>query len=190
MWNRMLAVALGEEMLKKFKRYAYISGAFFIVLGLPGLFFPIITSISALVIVSYTMLVMGITTGVMTYRTNKKDWAGWLKGFILVVVSLLMIMRPFEGIAALGMLFAIYFFVDAFASFGLAFSLKPQKGWWLWLLNALAALALGVVFIIGWPFNSMITVGLFVAISFFFDGVALIAGAKNLDESKEENTKA
>jgi len=100
-----------------------------------------------------------------------------------------MIFYPMQGIAALGLLFAIYFFTDAFAGFGLAFSMKPQKMWWLWLVNAVTSLVLGVIFIVGWPFSSLFMVGLLVGISLLFDGVALLSGGIFLDEIDKEEKK-
>jgi hypothetical protein len=35
-----------------------------------------------------------------------------------------------SGIATLGILLAIYFLLDGFGSFGMAFTLRPMKGWW------------------------------------------------------------
>jgi len=87
-----------------------------------------------------------------------------------------------QGVATLGLLFSFYFLMDAFSSFGLAFSLKPQKVWVFWLINAISSLILGVLFIIGWPLSSLYLVGLFVGISLLFDGIALLAGGKFIDD--------
>ncbi len=181
MWSYKLMLEMDEETAKKVKKYAAISGWFFIALGLIGLIFPVFMSFSTLIMVAYTMIVMGVIAGWLTFKSNPKDWAGWLKSFVLFMVGVLMLVYPMHGIAAIGLLFVIYFFTDAFASFGLLFSHKPEKGWWLWLINALASLALGVIVLIGWPFNSLVIVGLLVGISFLLDGVALIVGSKALD---------
>ncbi len=44
----------------------------------------------------------------------------------------------------------------------------------LLILAGLASLALAVIFIAGWPFNSLWLVGLLVGISLLFDGIALL----------------
>jgi uncharacterized membrane protein HdeD (DUF308 family) len=98
--------------------------------------------------------------------------------------------NPVAGIATLGLIFAMYFFMDAFASIGLAFSTKPDKVWWLWLLNGITSFILGVLFIVGWPFSSMYLVGLFVGISLFFDGVALLVGASMAERMETNSNEA
>lgn len=183
-WNSALSpeMNINKNLVDNFKKYAKISGILFIILGIAGIFFPYFMSYTTLAFVSYLMLFAGISGAWLTMASNKKDWAGWLKSFLLIVVSLLMLFYPMQGIAALGLLLAIYFFTDAFAGFGLAFSLKPQKIWLMWLFNAITSLVLGVIFLIDWPFSSLFMVGLLVGISLLFDGIALLSGGLLLDD--------
>lgn len=100
---------------------------------------------------------------------------------------------PTTGYRCLGTAVSNLFFMDAFSSFGLAFSLRPQKVWWLWLLNALTSLAIGAIFVIDWPFSSFLMVGILVGVSLLFDGFALLAGGKFLkavEGEKDDETKA
>jgi uncharacterized membrane protein HdeD (DUF308 family) len=190
MWNNStLQIEINRSIVSNLKKYAKISGILFIILGTLGIFFPTFMSISAVVLVSYLMLFAGISSGIFTWMSNKKDWAGWLKSFLLVGASLIMLFYPMQGVATSGLVFAIYFFMDAFAGFGLAFSLKDDKHWWLWLINAITSLILGVLFIIGWPMSSLFLVGIFVGISLLFDGIALLVGGSYLEEIDNEAKK-
>ena len=189
-WNSSLNVEMNinKNLVDNFKKYAKISGTIFILLGLAGIIYPAFMSLTTLAFVSYLMIFAGIMAGWMTWTSNKNDWAGWLKSVLLVMVGLFMLFYPLQGVAAIGLLFAVYFLMDAFAGFGLAFSLKPQKIWWLWLINAITSLVLGILFIWGWPLSSLWLVGLFVGISLLFDGIALLTGGMWLDEiEKKEN---
>jgi len=199
MWNSNLSwdnnlsaeMNINKELVDSFKKYAKISGSIFIVLGMIGIIFPTFMTISTEIFVSYLMLFAGILAGWMTWTSNRRDWAGWLKSFALIIVSSIMLFYPMEGIATLGLLLAIYFFMDAFSGFGLAFSLKPQKIWWMWLINAVTSLAIGVIFLIDWPFSSLFMIGLLVGISLLFDGIALLFGGVFIDEvEKEEKNTA
>ena len=186
-WNDQLSAEMNinKNLVDHFKKYAKISGIFFIVLGSIGIIFPTFMSWTTLAFVSYLMLFTGISAGWLTWTSNKEDWAGWLKSFLLILVSIFMIFYPMQGVATLGLLFAMYFFTDAFAGFGLAFSMKPQKNWILWFLNATTSLVLGVIFVAGWPFSSLYMVGLLVGISLLFDGIALLSGGILLEKIEE-----
>ena len=183
MWNSNLSpeININRNLVQRFKKYATVSGIVFILLGVAGIVFPVFATYTTVVFVAYLMLIAGLSSAWMTWQSNKHDWAGWLKSTLLVLVSILILFFPMDGVAALGLLFSIYFFIDAFAGFGLAFSLRPQKIWWLWLVNAITSLALGMIFIIGWPFSSVFMIGIFVGISLLFDGIALLAGGSYLN---------
>jgi uncharacterized membrane protein HdeD (DUF308 family) len=182
-WNTNLnaEININKNLVDNFKKYSKISGTIFILIGLVGIIFPTFMSFTAISFVAYLMLFAGVFSGWLTWQSSQNDWAGWLKSFLLIGTSLFILFYPMEGIAALGLLFAIYFFMDAFSGFGLAFSLKPQKVWWIWFFNAVTSLALGTIFVIGWPFSSLFMVGLFVGISLLFDGIALLMGGKFLE---------
>jgi len=183
-WNSKVnaEININQNLIDNFRKYSKISGSMFVLLGLAGIIFPSFMSLTTLVFVTYLMLFAGFFAAWLTYTSNKNDWAGWLKSILLIGTSLLLLFYPLQGVATLGLLFSFYFLMDAFSSFGLAFSLKPQKVWVLWLINAISSLILGVLFIIGWPLSSLYLVGLFVGISLLFDGISLLAGGKFIDD--------
>lgn len=170
------------DFLQKFSKNSKITGIIFIILGLVGIFFPVFMSLTSAIFFGWILLFSGFIAGYLTYNTNRGDWLGWLKAFVLVFFGGLTIVNPVPGIAALGILFAIYFAMDAFASFALAGSLKGQSGNWVIVLNGVISLVLSFLFIIDWPHGSMLYVGLFVGISLFFDGIMLLILSKNIKE--------
>ena len=184
MWNMQIE---GEkEVFDKLKKHAKTAGIIFILLGLVGIFFPVFMTMATVVFVSWLMLFAGIASGYFTYMSDRTNWWGWIKSLILIAISLYMLFVPMGGVATLGMLLAIYFFTDAFAGFGLTFSLYPQKGWWVWLINAALSLAIGFFFLINWPLSSLYLVGLLVGFSLFFDGLALLMGISFLKGMKND----
>jgi len=191
MWNTKLTpeMNLNRNLVHALKKNATISGIVLLLLGITGIVFPTFMTLTTVIFVSYLMLFAGISSAILTWQNNRENWAGWLKSFALICVAVFMIFYPMGGIATLGLLFAIYFFTDAFASFGLAFSHKPQKIWWMWLINGVTSIAIGVIFVIGWPFSSLFMVGLLVGISLLFDGMALFVGGKWLDAIEKEEEK-
>ena len=75
----------------------------------------------------------------------------------------------------IGLLLAVYFLFDAMASFTLAQSVHPAKGWGWMTLNGVVSALLAVLLLVGWPTMSLWLVGIFVGISLLFDGAALVA---------------
>ncbi len=181
MWKIWLE--MDDETKRRVAKNAKISGIVLMLLGIGGILFPGIMSLATLFFIAWMLLLGGLMTGYFTWMSDKNDWLGWLKTFILVATGILLIFKPMPGIAAVGLLLAIYFLFDSFGSMAIAFTMKPAKGWWLWLVNGLFSLVLAVIFLAGWPFSSLYLVGLFVGISLFIDGIVLITLGSYLKKS-------
>ncbi len=175
-----------KDLLEKFSKSSKIYGVIFILLGLAGIIFPYIMSLTTAIMYAWLLIFSAFMIGFHTWQTNRKDWLGWLKTMIFLLVGILMLINPLTAVGVLGILFAIYFFMDAFTSTALAFELKPEKMWWISLLNGILSFIIGVYFIIGWPISSMFLVGFLVGISLLFDGIVLLSLGNAAKELKEK----
>ncbi|WP_200762968.1 HdeD family acid-resistance protein [Nitrosophilus alvini] len=183
---------LNKEVLKQFAKHSKFVGVIFILLGLVGILYSPIMSVATAYFVAWLFVFSGFWVAFHTWNTDRKDWLGWLKAFIYILTGILVSIFPFPGVAALAIILAVYFFFDGFASFALAYQMKGEKYWWLILLNGILSIVLGVLFLTGWPVNSLILVGLFVGISLFFDGIILLtmgSYAKKLEEEIDSDKK-
>ncbi len=182
-----------KEFLEKFSKHSKIAGVIFLLLGLVGIFYPVIMSLTTAYFVAFLFLLSGFMIAFHTYNTDKKDWLGWLKAFLYLLTGILVTIYPIPGVAALGIILAIYFFMDGFASFALAGQLKGQKYNWLIVINGILSIILGVIFLVYWPFGSLVLVGLFVGISLFFDGIVLLtmsSAIKKIDNTSDSSNQA
>jgi len=165
------------EQLEVFRKNAKTVGVILMVIGFLGAMFPVAASLTTVVFVAWMLLMSAFIVGYFTYKSDASDWRGWLKTLIFLGVGIYMIVNPAGGIATLGLLFSIYFFMDAFSGFTLASSFYPNKGWGIWAFNAVLSLLMAMIFVIGWPHTSIWLIGLLVGFSLFFDGLALVMGA-------------
>ncbi|WP_457744555.1 HdeD family acid-resistance protein [Sulfurimonas sp.] len=163
-----------EDLFDKFSKYSKIAGAIFIVLGTIGIIYPVFMTLATVTFVSWIMMFAGFMAGSFTYMSDKNDYLGWLKSFILIGVGAFMLFYPVSGAGTVGLLLSVYFFMDAFASFSLALSMKPSHGWIWWMINAIFSMLIGILFLVDWPFSSMYLIGLLVGFSLFFDGFSLL----------------
>ncbi len=175
MWNYSM-LPNDMNLLPKLAKHSIIAGVIMAILGGLALFFPFYGSLATVAFVAWLMIFGGFAAGYATYKSNKGDWLGWLKTFILIVTGLLMIFYPAVGIQAVGLMLAIYFLLDTFAGFALGASMRPAKGWWLWSLNGFFSLVLAVIFLTSWTSikETAWLIGIFVGISLLFDGFMLI----------------
>jgi len=175
------------DILKKFSKNSKIAGIIFILLGLAGIFYPAFISVTSAIFFGWILLFSGFMAGYHTYYTNKSDWMGWLKTFILIFIGALTIIQPLPGVAALGMLFAIYFAMDSFSSFALAFNSPGLPQRWIIFANGFISAVLSFLMIADWPHGSLFYVGLFVGISLFVDGIVLLTISNTINKLNQED---
>jgi len=178
-----VSMVFDEETIKRFSTQTIIAGVLMLIVGAIGIFAPTIMSLVVVTFLGWLFLVSAAVQGYITWKTYRKSFSAWLKPVLSLIVGILFFIFPMEGIAAVALLLSAYLLVDAFSSFGFAMDYKPNKGWWILIVNAIVSILLAVLIMIGWPVSSIFWVGLYAAVSLFFDGVALVTlgmGAKKL----------
>ncbi len=181
----MMSLNFDKEILKKFSKYTLFAGIIMVIIGFAGVIVPQMLSIAVVNFLAWLFMFSAFVQGYNTYKNYKRSFVAWLKPLISFVSGLLFIFFPIEGVAVTGMLLAVYLMIDGYSAIAFAFEYKPHKGWWMMLVNGIFSIILATVLILGWPFSSLLLVGLFVGVSLVFDGFALIAlamGAKKLSD--------
>ncbi len=164
------------DLGRDFRRFALITGILLIILGVVGVALPQLMSLITAAFAGWLLVLAGFVTFYLTWQGfGGRGWLRWLKPLVLIATGLLILVYPIAGAAALGLMLAIYFMFDGFANAGMAFEMRPMRGWFWLLLNAILSFALSLFILAGWPGTSFWIVGLYVGISLFFDGLALLA---------------
>ncbi|WP_456401686.1 HdeD family acid-resistance protein [Hydrogenimonas sp.] len=193
---RLAAFLFDNETLRKFSNHTIVAGVIMALIGLVGVIAPQLMSLVAVNFLAWLFLFSAGVQGYAVYRSYRRSFSAWLKPFLSLVAALLLLFFPLEGVAAVGILLASYLLIDAFSSFSFGWEYRPNRGWWILMLNGALSLLLALILLAGWPYSSLVLVGLFVGISLFFDGVALVTigvGAKRAlseDESRERREES
>ena len=170
----MTAFTENTPILKKFGKYSIFIGFLLLLVGTTGAILPEMMALEANVFIAFFMLISGFFWATHTFQYARHSVIDWLKPLVLLLVGGMMLYSPEQSIAALGLFLSFYLMMDAFSSFSIAQAHYPAKGWGWMLINGMMSVLLSIVFLIGWPQTSLWLVGLFVAISLIFDGIALI----------------
>lgn len=169
-----------NSVLDKFGPYTLLTGILLIVLGTAGILLPEIMSLGTEILAAWLLLIGSFFWAIHTFKYSPKSMMDWLKPVLLLFIGGLMLLYPATGVAAVGLLLAIYLLLDAFGSFALAQSIHPAKGWGWMAFNGVTSALLATLFLVGWPATSLWLVGLYVSISLLFDGWALLFIGWNL----------
>jgi len=170
----MALFTTNTELLKKFGKYSIFTGILLIIVGVTGAVVPNMMSLEANMFIAFFMLVGGFFWALHTFQYARNSVMDWLKPLVLVVVGGMMLYSPEQSVAAMGLFLSFYLMMDAFSSFSISQVHYPSKGWGWMFVNGIMSVLLAILFLIGWPQTSFWLVGLFIAISLFFDGLALV----------------
>lgn len=159
---------------KRFQKFSLITGLLLIVVGIAGAVLPQIMSLVVSAFLGWMLITGGVLTGYLAFLGRGRSMIAFLKPVLLIVTGALFIFYPLAGLATLALLLTVYLLLDAFGGFGLAYDLYPMRGWGWMAFNGLMSFVLALVLFVGWPLTSPLMVGLYVGISLFFDGLALV----------------
>jgi len=179
------------ETLARFSTQTILAGVLMLIIGIVGMLAPGMMSLLVVTLLGWLFITSGIVQGYITYKTYRKSFSAWLKPTLSFVTGMLFFIYPVEGIAVAAVMLSAYLLIDAFSSFGFAMDYRPHQWWWMHIVNALISIVLAVLVMAGWPASSLYWVGLFAAISLFFDGVALVsmgvAAKRSIKEEKNNH---
>jgi uncharacterized membrane protein HdeD (DUF308 family) len=155
----------------------------FVVLGVVLLFLSVLAFGNLIVATVASVLFVGamMTTGAIVQIIEAfrvKNWRGFLYwmigGIIYGIAGLMAFYNPLLAAAALTLILAFSLIISGVLRSWLGISLRPQAGWgWMVASGAITILA-GIIFIMGWPANTLFLLGMVLAIDLTFQGVASI----------------
>lgn len=150
-------------------------GIVLVVIGAASLLFPFLAAWSLEFVAGVTLLAGGVFTLIHAVRVS--GWRGTalqgLLGLLYIGGGIIFLANPFAGLLALTVMLGAFFAADGVARILLAFRIRPQRAWWLFLVTGLIALVLGTLVLLGLPSGwSVAFLGLFVGINLIFTGVS------------------
>ncbi|HUX18894.1 MAG TPA: DUF308 domain-containing protein [Acidithiobacillus sp.] len=162
-----------EAERKMFGKYLLPIAIALIVIGLFGLLSPVILSAVTDGVLAAILIMAGFTWIIHSYQMHQHQLADWLKPVLLLITGGIMIALPNAGIAAIGLMFILYFVLDAYRNFTQSNTHAGHgRGWFIF--SGVIDIVIAILFLVTWPRGSLILVGIFVGVNLIFDGVILL----------------
>ncbi|MBN6742624.1 DUF308 domain-containing protein [Acidithiobacillus sp. MC6.1] len=162
-----------EAERKMFGKYLLPIAIALIVIGLFGLLSPVILSAVTDGVLAAILIMAGFTWLIHSYQMHQHQLADWLKPVLLLITGGIMIALPNAGIAAIGLMFILYFVLDAYRNFTQSNTHAGHgRGWFIF--SGVIDIAIAILFFVTWPQGSLILVGIFVGVNLIFDGVIIL----------------
>ena len=167
--------------IQKQARSARWAGIAMIVAGVLALLAPLAAGLSIALLVGVTLLIGGAAYLVLVFRSGSLAQGAILAlvGTLSVIAGGYAIAQPVTALAALTVVFAIYFVATGALEIFAALGARPQNGWMLLLFSGIASLLLGLLIWAQFPLSGAWAVGILVGLRLLITGMTMtsIAGA-------------
>jgi uncharacterized membrane protein HdeD (DUF308 family) len=155
-------------------------GILMMVLGFLAVAVPNIATLAVEIFVGWLFFVAGISRALSVWRSRQMPGFGWsmLTAVLAVVLGLILILRPLEGVLTLTMVLVAFFLVSGIASILGAIEHRQHLRSWGWVLfSGIVDLLLAYLIWVGWPSSASWAIGLLVGINMLFLGLSLVMTA-------------
>ena len=162
--------------LKKASGMGMLWGILTIIFGFMAMGAPLQSGLAVTIVVGIALFAAGISMVIFSFQAPSlgKVLIKLLFGALTVIVGISVLSQPGIALLNLTLLVGIFFVVDGFFGFIVAWNVKPEKGWGWLVFNALVTIVLGVMILKGWPETSLVVIGILVGIRLVFAGITML----------------
>ncbi|HPF46755.1 MAG: DUF308 domain-containing protein [Alphaproteobacteria bacterium] len=168
--------------ISKNRNWLFFFGLMLFVLGAAAILFPLISSISIIIIIGLVLLFSGIIQFIQAFGYHK--WSGLLlalfSSIIWAVAGIILLVRPIESVAVFTIILATIFIAEGILKFILALQMRAMKNWTWVLFDGLIAFILGVFLWSQFPFSALWAIGILSGANILSTGIATLAIAFSL----------
>jgi len=146
-------------------------------LGLLAIASPLVTTIAIDIFIGFLFLMGGVVRALslMKARHVPGYWWSMFGAILAIVLGLVMIAKPADGVLTLTMLLIILFAIEGVSGILSAVVFRQYSSNWVWpLISGVMNLVLVAMILQGWPGTASWAIGLLAGINLLFMGASLI----------------
>ena len=173
--QRMMAT----ELAKHWKLFLF-QGVIISLLGVGAIIVPQIATLAIDIFIGWILIMAGIIRGITLFRSRSLPGtiSSVLGALLAIVLGVLLIAKPAEGVLTLTMVLVALFIFQGVFSILIALQFRKHVRSWGWtMVSGIIDLFLAYLIMRGWPDTASWAIGLLVGINMLFVGVALISNA-------------
>jgi uncharacterized membrane protein HdeD (DUF308 family) len=151
-------------------------GIVMVILGLIAIAAPNVATLAIAIFIGWLFLIGGVVRALSLWRARHAPGFVWslIAALLAIVLGLVLVLRPLEGVLTLTMVLIALFIVEGVASILVALEFRRHIRHWGWtLLNGIIDLVLAYLIFQGWPSTAAWAIGLLVGINMLFLGLSL-----------------
>ncbi|HMB74784.1 MAG TPA: HdeD family acid-resistance protein [Kiloniellaceae bacterium] len=164
------------EALQQHWRGFLVQGIVMMVLGFIAIMVPQLSTVAVELLIGWLILFGGVFRAVTLFRSRTAPGYFWslISALLAIVLGVILLARPAEGVLTLTMVLIALFIVEGVVAIVLALQLRDHLKTWGWaFFSGLVDLLLAYLIWNGWPSTAAWAIGLLVGLNMIFFGSSL-----------------
>ena len=164
-----------RETVRRHSLWYLLQSALLILAGLVALVFPVLSSAGVLVLLGWLLIVCGVVQGISLIgaRAVPHFWLQLVSVVLFVLVGLLLLANPGEGLLTVTFLLIVFFMVEGISKVIFALTIRPFPNWIWVLLSGIVGIVLSGILWASMPVTAVWLLGVLFGIGLISEGLAL-----------------
>jgi uncharacterized membrane protein HdeD (DUF308 family) len=164
-----------RETVRRHSLWYLIQGALMILGGILALIYPIMSSVAVVLFLGWVLIVSGVVQGIslIDARNVPHFWLQLVSVVLSIVVGLLLIRNPQQGLLTVTLLLIVFFMVEGFSKVIFSLTIRPFPNWGWILVSGIIGILLSLFLWANLPVTAIWLLGLLVGIQLISEGAPL-----------------
>jgi uncharacterized membrane protein HdeD (DUF308 family) len=164
-----------RETVKRHSLWYLIQGALMVLGGILALVYPIVSSVAVVLFLGWLLIISGVVQGIslIDARNLPNFWLQLVSVVLSVIVGLLIIRNPGQGLLTITLLLIVFFMVEGFSKVIFALTIRPFPNWGWVLVSGIIGILLSFYLLASLPVTAVWLLGVLIGIQLISEGAAL-----------------
>jgi uncharacterized membrane protein HdeD (DUF308 family) len=164
-----------RQTVKRHSLWYLVQGGLMVITGIFALLYPVFSSLAVVVFLGWLLIISGITQGISLIgaRNVPHFWLQLISVVLSVVIGLMFVRNPGQGLFTLAMLLIVYFMVEGISKVIFSLTIRPFPNWGWVLGSGLVGILAAVYLWSSLPVKAMWLLGLLLGLLLISEGAAL-----------------
>jgi len=172
------AQAMREAMRETVRRHSLwylVQGALMVLAGLLALVYPVVSSFAVVLFLGWLLIISGVVQGISLIGALRVPhfWLRLVSVVLSVVVGVLFLRHPGEGLLTLSLLLIVFFMVEGISKVIFSLTIRPFPNWGWVLASGIIGVLLAFYLWASLPVTAIWLLGVLVGIQLICEGAAL-----------------
>ena len=164
-----------REAVKRHSLWYLVQSALMILGGILALFYPILSSFAVVLFLGWVLILSGVVQGISLIGAQNVPhfWLQLVSVVLSVIVGVLFLRHPGEGLLTLTLLLIVFFMVEGMSKIMFALTIRPFPNWGWVLVSGVIGILLSFYLWASLPVTAIWLLGVLLGIQLICEGVAL-----------------